>query len=158
MPDIHELLVKLIKQNIPVTLVKAKVLEVSENTCHVQELVTETEHFDCAINAIQNNSNDFLKLFPKKNSNVVIGVFDNKSKKDAFIISTSEVERVEFKIGSTNMELSQEGYKIERSGENLLNILDDFMTEVNKIVVVQGTTINQLAVEAIKQRLNSVLI
>ncbi len=53
--------------------------------------------------------------------------------------------------------MTAEGFKVERNGENLARILSDMIDELNKIVVVQGNTINVAAMTVIKQRLNNVL-
>lgn len=51
-----------------------------------------------------------------------------------------------------------EGLQIMSQNESLKDVLNDLIDEVNKILVVHGTTINIAAMTAIKQRLNKILI
>ncbi|MDR0559129.1 MAG: hypothetical protein LBG92_03100 [Prevotellaceae bacterium] len=51
-----------------------------------------------------------------------------------------------------------EAVKIQAAGENLAKILSDFIDEVAKIIVVQGTSPNVPALQQIKQRLNKIIV
>ena len=51
-----------------------------------------------------------------------------------------------------------DGVRVVSQNESLKDVLNDFIDEVNKIIVVHGTTINKVAVTAIKQRLNKILL
>ncbi len=151
-----DLIEALIKQNIPLTLDVGTVKKVSGDVCHVESLTTSKDFFKCRLNAIEKNENEYLKFTPKKNSTVVFGIFKDTEK--AIIISTSEVESIDYKIGNTVFTIDETGFIIKKENDSLREILADFMDEVNKIVVIYGNTINKAAVTTIKQRLNTILI
>ncbi|MDN3621350.1 hypothetical protein QWY81_17920 [Polaribacter undariae] len=149
------LIEELIRQNIPLTLDVGTVKKVSGDTCHVESLTTEKDFFKCRLNAIEKNGSNYLKCTPKVNSTVVFGIFKDTEK--AIIVSTSEVEAIEYKIGETFFKIDESGFVVKKGSENLGTILGDLMDEVNKIVVLYGNNINKVEVAAIKQRLKGVL-
>lgn len=150
-----ELIEELIRQNIPITLDIGVVKKVSGDTCHVESLTTEKDFFKCRLNAIEKNDNEYLKFAPKINSTVVFGIFRDTEK--AIVISTSEVEKIEYKTKETHFKVDDEGYLISRKKDSLKSVLNDFFDEVNKIVVFQGNNINKIKVNEIKDRLNVIL-
>jgi hypothetical protein len=81
----------------------------------------------------------------------------NEDINQMFVVQYSKINKVKLKIGTTALDIDENGHQLARGNEDLKSILNDFMTEVNKISVVVGTTINIPAVEAIKLRLNTVL-
>ncbi|MBB4117859.1 hypothetical protein GGR32_000131 [Mesonia hippocampi] len=97
-----------------------------------------------------------LVIYPKVGSNVLVSMIGNDE--NTLVISNiDEAEKIKGIINQTEFEVDNEGYKINRKGENLKKVLNDFIDEVNKILVVNGTTINVAAVEEIKLRLNKIL-
>ena len=86
----------------------------------------------------------------------MIGIVSNSA--NAFLITADEVEEIIFTSGESQMTIKETGFIVKQSNESLKTILNDMITELNKIVVLQGTTINVAAMEVIKQRLNTVLI
>jgi len=105
--------------------------------------------------SIDGNENAVL-VIPKTGSSVLVAQIGNTDD-SLFVVSVSEVEKITGKIQDTGFEIDTNGYKIEKGNENLSLILSDMIDELNKIVVVQGNTINVGAMNQIKQRLNSVL-
>lgn len=151
----EELIRQLIERHIPLTIDVAKVVKLKGDICHVESVTTEKDFFKCRMNAIEVNGSNKLKVTPKLGSTVIIGVFKGTEK--AVVLSVSEAEKVEFNIENTSCEIDAAGYKVERSGENLKTVLNDYIDEVNKIVVLQGTSINVAATTLIKTRLNKIL-
>lgn len=78
---------------------------------------------------------------PKKGSKCLVLLIEGSTTK-GFLLAAEELE----------------GLQVTSQGESLKKVLNDFIDEVNKIIVVHGTTINQAAVTAIKKRLNKILI
>lgn len=95
---------------------------------------------------------------PKVGSKALIGLVDN-TPGDTFLIYAGEVEETQIISGESSLIIKNEGIVIKQGGESLKSILNDFIDEVNKIVVNPGygVTVNIGAVTAIKQRLNTVL-
>lgn len=94
---------------------------------------------------------------PKVGSRVLIGLIHNQGN-NSFLIWSQEAEEWIHKVGKAEMEMKEDGFVVQAQGESLKKVLNDFIDEVNKIIVVNGTTINVPAVTAIKQRLNKILI
>lgn len=94
---------------------------------------------------------------PKVGSLVLVGLINNQGN-NSFLIWSEEVEEWIQKVGKAEMEMKDDGFVMTAQGESLKKVLNDFMDEVNKIIVINGTTINVAAVTTIKQRLNKILI
>lgn len=73
------------------------------------------------------------------------------------IVDVETPERIQYTIGTLTYTMDDTGFTIEKGGENLKTILSDFMDEVMKIIVIQGTSPNVPAITAIKNRLNLLL-
>ena len=95
--------------------------------------------------------------------------FDN----ELFVSAHSEVEEVKAVLGGTSYSITEKGFALTRDGENLSTVLNEFIAqfgalcdELSKVVVSMGVTpnvpaitqIKQEATQAIKQRLNTILI
>jgi len=87
----------------------------------------------------------------------LIGLVENQSA-NAFLIEASELEELVIIVGESQINIKDSGISLKRGEETFKTILNDFINEVNKIIVVNGTTINVGAVNAIRDRLNNVLI
>jgi hypothetical protein len=93
---------------------------------------------------------------PAVGSKVLLGILE-KQESAAILVDAETVEELIYKSGASEFTIKEQGYIVKKGNESLKNILNDFIDEVNKIIVVNGTTINVGAVTAIKQRLNTVL-
>jgi hypothetical protein len=94
---------------------------------------------------------------PKVGTKCLLGVLGNKTAA-TFLIETEAYEEAVFKSDITEFTIKENGFIVKQGNESLKTILNDFIDEVNKIVVIQGRTIDVTAVTLIKQRLNTVLI
>ncbi len=152
-----ELLVHIIKEQIPVQVMSGKVVSVDEAqaVCDV-EIDRDLTLYDVRIRAVADGQDKGLIIVPAVGSYVLVGLINNDFR-SAFVVLYSEVEKVIASIDQSGFEMTAEGFKVERNGENLARILSDMIDELNKIVVVQGNTINVAAMTVIKQRLNNVL-
>lgn len=75
----------------------------------------------------------------------------------AFMLYADEAEEVYLKSGSTELIVNTEGCHISRESENLMSVLSDLISEVQKIVVVVGTNPDIVTLEEIKTRLKTVM-
>lgn len=126
-----ELIELLIKQNIPLTLDIGVVKKVHKDVCHIESITTEKDFFKCRLNAIEKNEKDFLKIVPKQNSTVVFGIFKDTEK--AIIISTSEVDKLQYKIGTSFFEIDENGFQLVRDGVNLKEVVKVGFENQNKV-------------------------
>jgi hypothetical protein len=133
----------------------ADVLSVDEakGTCKVND--GQLDYTDVRLVASESES-DALLVLPEVGSSVLVALM-NEDINQMFVVQYSKINKVKLKIGTTALDIDENGHQLARGNEDLKSILNDFMTEVNKISVVVGTTINIPAVEAIKLRLNTVL-
>jgi hypothetical protein len=99
---------------------------------------------------------DKLEITPKGGSYVLIA--DLAGDMSALtIVDVETPERIQYTIDTLTYTIDGTGFTIEKGGENLKTILSDFMDEVMKIIVIQGTSPNIPAITAIKTRLNTIL-
>lgn len=94
---------------------------------------------------------------PKIGSKCILGVLGNQASA-TFLIEASEIEETIYTRDNTVFTINETGFIIKQNNESLKTVLNDFMDEVNKIVVIYGNSINKGAVTSIKQRLNTILI
>jgi len=151
----------------------ATVLEVNQDkkTVTVKD-VDELEYYDVRLAAAEDDKKSVLTI-PKVNSSVLVCQIGNDLN-TLFVVQTNEVENIigvisdtkfeindagfKGEIGDSKFEITTAGYKIDKGSENLKTVFNDMVDELNKIIVVNGTTINVAAMTIIKQRLNTILI
>ena len=125
----------------------------SKGTCVVND--NELDYTDVRLVASEGES-DALLVLPEVGSSVLVALL-NDDINQMFVVQYSKLNKVKLSIRTTALDIDKDGHKLARGGEDLKTILNDLIIEINKISVVVGTTINIPAVEAIKQRLNTVL-
>lgn len=134
-------------------LVWAKVKEVDweSKTMTATDLVDGLDYFDVllGIGAVYQK--------PKLGAKCMLGVLGNKASA-TFLIEAEAIEETIYISDKTKFVIKENGFVIQQNKESLKSVLNDFIDEVNKIVVIYGNTINKGAVTAIKQRLNTILI
>lgn len=93
---------------------------------------------------------------PKRGTKCLIGIVSNSA--NAFLITAEEVEETIIVSGESQLTIKEDGFIIRQSNESLKTIFEDMIDEINKIIVINGTSINVAAMTAIKERLKTVLI
>lgn len=129
----------------------AKAVDWDKKTMTATGIVDELDYFNVQLGL----GNLYRK--PKNGTKVLLGILENQ-KAATILLDANEVEELIYKSGDSEFTIKEQGYIVKKGNESLKNILNDFIDEVNKIIVVNGTTINVAAVTAIKQRLNTVLV
>lgn len=129
----------------------AKAVDWSKKTMTAVSVTDGLEYWDVPLGI----GNLYRK--PAVNSKVLLGVVEGK---DAAVVllDAENVEELVYTSGESVFTIKKEGYIVKRGAESLRDCLNDFIDECNKIIVVNGTSINVPAVEAIKKRLNTILI
>ncbi|MDR3287083.1 MAG: hypothetical protein LBT27_06545 [Prevotellaceae bacterium] len=133
----------------------AQVEKVTGTTCTVK--IDELLITDVRLRAVINNENEQLLITPKTGSYVLIVDLSGGEYRNLAAIGYSEIDKIYLKISETEITANKDGFKIENKGENLFKVLSDFITEVTKIIVIQGTSPNVAALNQITQRLNKIL-
>ena len=131
------------------------VSEIGELTCTVTR-DDAPDLYDVRLNAVDDNLESYLIIYPVKGSAVLVGIIDGM-KTEAVVLRCSEVERVKLKIGETSLLIDKDGFSVIRQAESLVDALTDLIAEIQKVIVVVGTSPNVAALEQIKTRLNQIL-
>lgn len=95
--------------------------------------------------------------YPKDGSLCLIGLIENHAA-NAFLIACDSVEKLHLKADNSEVQVNKEGIHVKRGDQDLKSVLNDMITEINKIKVIYGNTINVVEMEAIRNRLNNILI
>lgn len=117
----------------------------------VTGVVDELEYFDVILGLGSENRK------PVPGCLCIIGIIDN-APGNSFLIHAEELEEMEVKIGNSLLHVKKDGFILKQNSESFKDVLNDMIDELNKIVVIQGRSINVPAMVAIKQRLNKILI
>lgn len=128
---------------------------VTDSTCTVERENAPTIH-EVRLNAIDDDIQSYVTVFPKKGSNVIVGIIENLNT-EAVVLKCSEIEKIKGKIGGHEFLYDNKGFKLSNTTDSIVKVLEDLISEVQKIIVVQGTTPNIPALEAIKVRMKQIL-
>jgi hypothetical protein len=134
---------------VPIQTMWAIVKEVDWGAKTMDVLVDDLEVYDVLLGL----GNEYKK--PTIGSKCLIGIIENKQ--GAFLLHASSVSDHVIKIEPSILTVTENGFSIKKGSESLKTVLGDFIDEVNKIVVIEGRTIDVAAVTQIKQRLNNIL-
>ncbi|MBD8348577.1 hypothetical protein [Dysgonomonas sp. HGC4] len=108
------------------------VTEVTETTCTVERDNAPTL-YGVLLNAIDDDLQSYVTVYPLLNSNVLVGIVENL-KTEAVILKCSEVEKIKVKIGTQTLYIDKEGF-IFNAGDNkgLVKIVElvDWMTKLH---------------------------
>lgn len=150
--EFSELIKQKIKEGVPVQNALGVVKEVDweAKTCTVVGLVDDLEYYNVLLGF------DVHYTHPEVGAKVLIGLVHNSS--HSFLIWTEKAQEVNYTVGESKLLIKDNGFAVQVGNESLKACLNDMIDELNKIIVIVGTTINVPAMTAIKQRLNTVLI
>lgn len=93
---------------------------------------------------------------PKRGTKCLIGIVSNSA--NAFLITAEAVDEIVYSSGDSQLTIKEDGFIVKQKNESLKAIFVDMIDEINKIIVINGTSINVAAMKAIKERLKTVLI
>jgi len=134
---------------VPIQTMWAIVKEVDWKAKTMDVLVDGLEVYDVLLGL----ENEYKK--PTVGGKCLIGIIENKA--GAFLLHASDVSEHKITIKEAVLTVTENGFSVKKGDESLKTVLNDFIDEVNKIVVIEGRTINVAAVTQIKQRLNNIL-
>ena len=150
--EFNRLLGQRIRELIPIQTSWAIVKSVDweKKTMTATGLIDDLDNFDVLLGI----GAEFRK--PKVGTKCLIGIIGNSP--NSFLIEADELEEIFYKTGESEFTINDQGFIIKHADESIKAVLNDMIDEVNKIIVINGTTINVAAMEVIKQRLNTILI
>lgn len=139
----------------PHTIVPAKVLSYNEADETVSvELSSGAKVDDVRLKAMV-KAGSKLVLVPKTGSMVLVGKIANSF--EMVVLSIDEVEKLELRQGTVKLLVDDAGFEIAKGSDSLQKVLSDIIAEINKIVVLMGTSPNVPALTAIDTRLKQFL-
>ena len=97
-----------------------------------------------------------ITVKPKVGSRCLLGVIENKPAA-TFLIEAESVEEMVVVQGEAKLTIKESGFIIEKGNQSLTDVLTDFMDEVLKIIVINGTSVDVPSLTAIKTRLKTIL-
>jgi hypothetical protein len=137
-------------------VLQGKVLDVDGYKSCTVEIAEGLELYDVRLQATTGTINDMAAIKPKVGSVVLVGILENVTT-EAFVISFSEIDEATFKIGTAELVIKNNKIKIKAGGFNLNTELSNIIDEVNKIIVLYGTSPNVAQLTAIKLRIAQIL-
>ncbi|OFX62696.1 MAG: hypothetical protein A2066_18865 [Bacteroidetes bacterium GWB2_41_8] len=105
-------------------------VEVGELTCTV-ELEGSPALFDVRLNAIDDDLESFLTIYPAEGSAVLVAIIENM-KTEAVVIRCSEVEKVKMKIGDQTLVADKDGF-VFNDGTNGMVKLTEMVGWMKKV-------------------------
>lgn len=117
----------------------------------VTGVIDELDYYDVVLGLGSENKKPVIGCL------CIIGIIGNEPG-NTFLIHAEKLDEIEFKIGDSLLQVKNEGFILKHNSESFKDVLNDMIDELNKIVVIQGRSINVAAMVAIKQRLNKILI
>jgi len=160
--QLKEALGMFVKGQRSTSIVPLKVTNVDEAEGSIDGTDPEDiEIFDVRLQAALDGSDKGVFAIPKINSWVLAGNI-GKSDNSLVVLSLSEIEKAVVRIGTTEIEVDEQGVVIKKGAENLKDVLSDFLDAIMSLTVStsqgpSGTPINISTFASLKTRLNSVL-
>ena len=150
--EFNQLLSQKIRELIPIQTAwaTAKNIDWDKKTMTATGLTDDLDYHDVLLGL----GGEYKK--PKEETKCLIGIVSNSA--NAFLITAEEVDEMIFTSGESQLTIKEEGFIVKQSNESLKTIFEDMIDEINKIIVINGTSINVAAMTAIKERLKTVLI
>lgn len=139
----------------PLTTSVGKVVKITGDTCEVERQHLPTL-LDVRLNAVVGSFESYFVVYPKISSEVLVAAVENNPQETA-IVKYTEIDKVAIKIDAFEFDVDKQGLTVKNKGESFKTIVNDLIDELNKILVIQGNTINVPAMNEIKQRFNKVL-
>ncbi len=146
----------------PKVLIVGTAVNVQDDTCDV-EVDGEAKMLDVKLNVIEDTHNSKLVVYPKNNSKVLVGILSSL-KKEAIVLQTTEIEKVELVIGTVKCTISSEGLKVEKGADSLKSIMADLISQIKAITVPvvsvgspSGVPSNSAAFTTIQNRINAII-
>ena len=110
------------------TLIVGTVKAIEGDTCTVDN------YEEVQLNAIIDELESQLTVYPKVGSKVIIGRLDDQD--DMFVIRVSEIDKVTIKIGDQLFEMKDGKFTIKSGDVNLKSILNDAFNQLAQSIIM----------------------
>jgi len=149
---------KKLERLLPKQTIVAKVLEVNRGdfTCDVEPADGGANYHDVRLQSVIDDNDQGVVHIPKIGTYVTISIIGNDDN-NCYVSQFSEIEEFIYKIDDFEFSGNNDGIRIKKGSDSLLNVIEDMIDELNKIIVIYGTSINVGAMNAIKQRFGNPL-
>jgi hypothetical protein len=147
----------IVRKNIPLLLTEGVVSAVDKdtNTCNVDR-GDLPELLNVRLDAILKAGDNKITIYPERGSKVLCILVENNPT-DAYILAANDIEEIKVKIDTSEFIINKDGFLIQRGDNNLKSLISDFISEVQNIIVVQGTGPNVPVLENIKTKITNLL-
>lgn len=150
-----DIIVKSSKDSQIKNIVAGVVKEVNGNNCDVQ-IEGGPLLYDVRLQAIENAVSSFIRITPKLDSVVLVGVIENMEA-EAAVMQCSEIDEVEIMIGAKTYKINSEGHLIKGGADTLLDALKLLIEAVQVIVVLQGHNPDYIKLQQALVKINNIL-
>lgn len=152
--DIKQELEKLAGKFTPATIITAEVKGVNSDDTIIAELSTGLVLDDVRLKSVI-TTGDKIVILPAIGSLVQIAAIENSN--EYIVLATEAITKVNIKIGQTEFIQDANTFTFKKGSDSLAKIIGEVIDEINKVVVMVGTSPNVSALTAIKTRLNQLM-
>lgn len=107
------------------TIVVGIAVDITDTTCTVTR-EGQPDLKDVRLFAVEDNLETYIRVKPKDGSYVLAGIIENDNA-EAFIISTSEIDNVNVKVGTLEFEMDGDKFLLKKGGENMGKLMADLI-------------------------------
>ena len=115
-------------------VIEGRATEVTNTSCTVKR-EDGADMLEVLLNAVEGDLDSFAIIIPAEGSEVLVGVIEG-NRAEGVVLRCSEVEKIIWKNGTTELEFTAGGWDIKRGNESLKKILYDLL------ITMLGTTAN----------------
>lgn len=133
----------------PVTVYPATVVSVNSDDMTVEaEFSTGLVLDDVRLRSVISAGNKCV-LIPSEGSNILVSRIENSD--EFFVVAVGAVSEVRTEIDGLTVSISEK-LEVKKGDDSLSKVLSDLIAEINKIVVLYGTSPNVAALTLIDER------
>lgn len=152
--QILERMKELFKSPKSTMLATVKSVAASEFTCVLYDEDTDLEYNDIRLRPTLDEK-ESVTLFPKVGTWCLAVRIEEDD--DWVAIAFGEIDKVRIKVGTAIIEQDATGLLVKKGNDTLHDVLTGFIDEVMKIVVLQGTSPNLVALAQLKVKAQNLL-
>ncbi|MDR0833855.1 MAG: hypothetical protein LBN93_06685 [Candidatus Symbiothrix sp.] len=124
-------------------IISGTATNVGETTCDVEREGAPVI-YDVRLNAIDDNLESFVTIYPQTGSFVLVGIVENMNT-EAVVLRCSEVEKVKVKIGEQRFIVDKDGFVFNEGNNKGLLKLDAVISWMGKVYADLQTLKTQLS-------------
>lgn len=129
---IMKVMQKIAKRNQSIQLLSGVATEIGETTMTVEREGGPTL-LDVRLNAIDDDLQSFVTIYPVDGSNVIVGVIEGM-KTEAVLIRASEIEKIKIRIADQSLTIDKSGFVINDGNLGGMVVIDQITEKINELV------------------------